>query len=140
MSSAPSQFYFEIVESLRKLSIVCVLVFFTSGSIGQLLFGLMICFVTFGIYSNVHPYASDEDNLFAIMAQVLIFFSLVSSIALSTATPGGATATVVDITLTFLFCVPIVFEAWIDLGFSCEGLCARLLCKKSRREKTAVHV
>ena len=140
MSSAPSQFYFEIVESLRKLSIVCVPVFFTSGSIGQLLFGLMICFVTFGMYSSMHPYASDEDNLFAIMAQVLIFFSLVSSIARSTAAPSSVTATVIDVTLTFLFLVPIVFEAWIDLGFSCERLCARLPWKKKRGGKNAVRV
>ena len=98
----------------------------------------MICFVTFGMYSSLHPYAADEDNFFAMMAQVLIFFSLVSSIALSTAAVGGVTATVIDITLTLLFCLPVLFEVWLDLGFSCQGLCARFSFKKTSKKSREV--
>lgn len=113
-------FYFEIVESLRKLSIVCVPVFFASGTTGQLLFGLMICFVTFGSYTMLQPYKNPEDNTFAAMRQVIIFFSLVSSIFLKEAAPDSTAATVTDFALTSLFCAPILFEVWVYMGFSCQ--------------------
>ena len=44
-------FYFEIIDCVRKLLIVCMPVFFPAGSPGQLIFGLLICFLTFGAYS-----------------------------------------------------------------------------------------
>jgi len=42
-------FYFEIAESLRKLSLVGLPVFFDAGDPSQLIFGLIICFITFGL-------------------------------------------------------------------------------------------
>ena len=119
-------FYFEIIESLRKLSIVCVPVFFTAGGVTQLLFGLMICFLTFGSYTMLHPYALDEDNNFAILAQIIIFFSLVSSIALATASPTGAVARGLDIGLTLLFFTPILIELWVGVGCSTAGIKKKL--------------
>ena len=44
-------FYFEIIECFRKLAIVCLPVFFQpSGSVFQLMFGLIVCFLTFGTH------------------------------------------------------------------------------------------
>lgn len=44
-------FYFEIIECFRKLAIVCLPVFFQpSGSVVQLMFGLIVCFLTFGTH------------------------------------------------------------------------------------------
>ena len=44
---------FELIECVRKLAIVCLPVFFQpSGSISQLVFGLMVCFLTFGVYAT----------------------------------------------------------------------------------------
>ena len=38
-------FWFELLECGRKLAIVCLPVFFQpSGSVSQLIFGLMVCF------------------------------------------------------------------------------------------------
>ena len=43
--------WFEIFECARKLAVACLPVFFTpSGSVSQLLFGLIVCFVCFGAY------------------------------------------------------------------------------------------
>ena len=77
-------FYFEIIECLRKLSIVCVPVFFPPGSSSQLLFGLIVCFLTYGMYSALRPYGEAVDNTFANLGQLLIFFAILSSIALTT--------------------------------------------------------
>ena len=57
-------------------------VFFPIGSVAQLIFGLIICFVTFGAYSFFEPYANREDNHLALMAQAQIFFCMLSSIGL----------------------------------------------------------
>lgn len=74
-------FYFEIIECIRKLSLVCVPVFFVSGSTSQLLFALCITFLTFGIYSTLQPYATPGDNKYALSAQTIIFFNLIISLA-----------------------------------------------------------
>ena len=62
-------YYFEILECARKLLLVCIPVFFDpQGSVGQLMFGLLVCFVTFGVYSSMKPYK--DANTLAILAQV----------------------------------------------------------------------
>lgn len=62
-------YYFEILECARKLLLVCLPVFFDpQGSVGQLMFGLLVCFVTFGVYSFMQPYK--DANTLAILAQV----------------------------------------------------------------------
>ena len=40
------------------------------GQAAQRLFGLMICFLTFGAYTMVKPYADDNSQAFAVLAQV----------------------------------------------------------------------
>ena len=69
----------------------------------------------------IKPYKEWEDNAVAIMAQIIIFFALVSSLALAAASPTGSVARGMDITLTLLFLSPVLFEAWIEVGFSCKG-------------------
>ena len=39
-------FWFEIFECFRKIALVCLPVFFSPGSPGQLILGLVICFLT----------------------------------------------------------------------------------------------
>ena len=74
-------FFFEIVECMRKLSIVCVPVFFTAGSSEQLVFALVITFLTFGAYWSLKPYGDTTDMTLALIAQAIIFFTLCSSVA-----------------------------------------------------------
>ena len=64
-------YYFEIIESFRKLAIVCLPVFFRpSGSVTQLIFGLMVCFLSFGTHMLYNPYVNDEDDRLAQLCQV----------------------------------------------------------------------
>ena len=72
-------YYFEILECARKLLLVCIPVFFDpQGSIGQLMFGLLVCFVTFGVYSFMQPYKNA--NTLAILAQVTSYTSLLQHV------------------------------------------------------------
>ena len=42
--------WFEIFECVRKLAVACLPVFFQpSGSSTQLIYGLMVCFICFGV-------------------------------------------------------------------------------------------
>ena len=131
-------FYFEIAESFRKLSLVGLPVFFTAGDVSQLIFALMICFTTFGLYSLLQPYKEWEDNAFAILTQVIIFFSLISSIALKTASPTGSIGRAMDYALTLLFCTPILFEVWIDVGFSCKNKCSRKKVARQNAQNVSI--
>ena len=57
-------------------------VFFDSGSVAQLVFGLLICFISFGAYMLLSPYVEPSDDRLAQLCQMQIFFSLVSSLLL----------------------------------------------------------
>ena len=72
---------FEIFESCRKLALVGVPVFFTpAGSVSQLTFALLVCFLTFGLYTSLSPYSNPDEDRLAQLGQVQIFFVLLSSL------------------------------------------------------------
>jgi len=99
---------FEIIECFRKLALVCMPVAFKPGSVAQLLFGLITCFVTFGLYTNIAPYEEPQANVLAQACQVQIFFTLLSSIALKfDAGKSDASERNMDIMLTILFFLPL---------------------------------
>jgi len=109
-------YYFEIIECFRKLAIVCLPVFFRpSGSVGQLIFGLLVCFLTFGAHMLYSPYIEDENDRLAQLCQVHIFFSLTSSIALKYDPTTLSDSTNMDALLSFLTFVPILFSVYFLL-------------------------
>ena len=64
---------FELIECLRKLAIICLPIFFRpAGSVAQLIFGLLICFLTFGAYTATKPYEHAQTNLLAQLCQVRV--------------------------------------------------------------------
>ena len=108
-------YYFELIECFRKLAIVCLPVFFQpSGSVSQLIFGLLVCFLTFGAHMVYAPYIEDNDDRLAQLCQVQIFFSLLVSIALKYDTGTLRNATNIDVLLTVLTILPI------SIGFILE--------------------
>eukprot|EP00966_Prymnesium_polylepis_P201589 4670874-Prymnesium_polylepis.1 len=62
------------------MALVCLPVFFSPGSPGQLILGLVICFLTSCMYCAYAPYVDPGDDKLASIAQFAIFFSLVASI------------------------------------------------------------
>ena len=74
-------YWFEIAECFRKLMLVGAPVFFDPpGSVQQLLYGLMVSFLIFGLYSYWKPYVSRDDDILAALCQVQIFFALLASV------------------------------------------------------------
>ena len=100
---------FESYECVRKLALVCMPAFFQPGSPAQLIFGLLVCFITFGMYTAVKPYEEARANVLAQICQVQIFFALVSAIALSfDEADKDASSRSLDVMLTVLTFMPLV--------------------------------
>ena len=99
-------FYFEIFETVRKVLLVGVPASFPGrGGNAQLVWGLLVCFLTFGVYSLEAPFISDSDDKLQQMAQTQVFLTLVSSIGLRMTPPDETLATIVA---ALLFALPII--------------------------------
>ena len=72
------------------------------------MFGLIVCFITFGSYTYYLPYAEPKSNFLAQMCQCQIFFALLSSVALRFAAEsvGSAGEELLDHVLTALTLLP----------------------------------
>ena len=96
----------QIFECGRKLAVACLPVFFQpSGSASQLVFGLMVCFVAFGAYVHFDPYEDRGNDAVAALCQMQIFFSLLASVALTSA--SDATGTNMGVLLVVLYFLPV---------------------------------
>ena len=110
--------WFEIFECLRKLAIACLPVFFQpSGSASQLTFGLLVCFVAFGFYVHFDPYEDRGNDAVAKLCQMQIFFSLLASVALTSASEQNAGSNM-DILLVVLYCLPVRLPCALAVGCS----------------------
>ena len=108
----------QIFECIRKLAVACVPVFFQpSGSDSQLIYGLMVCFVCFGAYVHFDPYEDRGNDAVARLCQMQIFFSLLASVALTSASEQNAGSNM-DILLVVLYCLPVRLLCALALGCS----------------------
>ena len=99
-------FYFEIFETVRKVLLVGVPASFPGrGGNAQLVWGLLVCFFTFGAYSLEAPFISDSDDSLQQLAQTQVFLTLVASIGLRMTPPDETLSTIVSL---LLFALPII--------------------------------
>jgi len=125
-------YYFEIIECFRKLAIVCLPVFFQpSGSVSQLIFGLIVCFLTFGVHMVYAPYVEEGDDRIAQLCQVQIFFSLLSSIALKFDPATLRNSTNMGYLLSVLVVLPILLAFCVEIH--------ELVYERCTAKKTGVH-
>ena len=108
-------YWFELFECARKILLVGMPVFFEMGSVAQLTYGLLVCFVSFGAFTLLKPYANDSDDRLAMLCQVQIFFALLAAVILRWNSAAGAQTT--SINLDAILCVfaalPTVFAALV---------------------------
>ena len=106
--------WFEVFECVRKLAIACLPVFFQpSGSASQLLFGLMICFMCFGFYVAFDPFEDRGNDAVAQLCQLQIFFSLLSSVALTYEDDENAGSNI-DVLLVVLWFLPLTVAFYLE--------------------------
>ena len=101
------------MPGLLPSMIVTTTVFFQpSGSPSQLVWGLVVCFVAFGLYVHFDPYEERGDNAVAALCQMQIFFSLLASVALTSA--SGAVGTNMDVLLVVLYFLPVGLAIFLE--------------------------
>ena len=110
-------YWFEVFECVRKICLVGLPIFVEHGSAAQLIMGLLVCFISFGMYASYEPYVEASDDLVAKVCQVSLFFSLVSSIALKME-PDNSLETL-GVLLLFTVAVPMVIALFFlaDIDF-----------------------
>ena len=89
---------------LRKVALVGVPSLFPGrGGIAQLFWGLLVCFSTFGAYMMYAPFKNASDDTLSQLAQLQIFLTLLSSMALRETPPSEFVGSLVTYVL---FIVP----------------------------------
>ena len=132
-------YWFEVFECARKICLIGLPIFFEPGSAVQLIVGLLVCFISFGMYASYEPYVRDSDDRLAKVAQVSLFFSLVSSIALKVESDSSTEAlgNVLIVTLMVPPVAAFLFES--DLDFKCfTSTLGRCFDKYLRKTKSVV--
>ena len=104
-------YWFEIFECVRKLLLVGVPVFLPPGSNGQLLTGLVVSFLTTGVYAKFEPYEDPMDGRLQLVCQFEIFIALLSSLVLQV-DPSNP---VMGFLLPAMLLVPPVYALWASL-------------------------
>ena len=110
-------YWYEVFECVRKIAVVGVPVIAPTGSPGQLMLGLIICFLTYGMFSNFKPYVDEGDDFVALTCQFSTFFSLLAQIILVTS-PNDPTLAVllptislIPVVIAFILETPLI--SWI---------------------------
>ena len=97
-------------------------IFLPAGSSAQLIAGLLVCFISYGMYASYQPYVEHSDDWLSKVCQVSLFFSLVSSIALKMEPDSSADA--LGMLLLITLAVPPVtaflFESDLDFEKGCR--------------------
>ena len=89
-SYKPQYWYFEIVETTRRLTLTAVLSVVASGSSSQIVCGILLSVMYMKIYAYYQPYSLEESSILAELAQYQIFFSFFGSLIIqNTLLPPG---------------------------------------------------
>ena len=81
-----------------KVTLIGLPIAFEPGSLGQQLFGLLVAFISFGLFLSVRPFLERLDNFLEIVCQCSLFLAMLSGIALQQQ-PTGFVKIFVDILL-----------------------------------------
>ncbi|GMH62118.1 hypothetical protein TrLO_g3231 [Triparma laevis f. longispina] len=79
-SYEPKYFWFEVVETVRKLMLSGGLVLLGPGTMEQIIVSLMICLASIRIFSGCEPYIEYKVDVFMEMSQWQIFFVMFAAL------------------------------------------------------------
>ncbi|GMH79018.1 hypothetical protein TrST_g1172 [Triparma strigata] len=79
-SYEPKYYWFEVVETLRKLMLSGGLVLLDPGSLSQVIISIFICLASIRIFSGCEPYIEYKVDVFMEMSQWQIFFVMFAAL------------------------------------------------------------
>ena len=118
-------YWFELFETMRKVLLVGIPSTFPErGGTAQLFWGLMVCFITFGAYMMYAPFVKDSDDTLSQLAQLQVFLTLLSSLALRASPPSKLAGDLVTAVLFLVPCIGVALETpLLDVVVEASGKC-----------------
>ena len=132
-------YWFEIFEMIRKVLLVGIPGTFEKGGNMQLVWGLLVCFITAGMYMSYSPFIIDSDDQLQQLAQLQIFITLAASLGLRSVPQEP----IMVYTLTaFLALVPLLgvimtMRSQLRMVYSC---CTKKLGCRAEKDLSQVSV
>jgi hypothetical protein len=138
----PSLWFWEVIETTRRLMMTGVLSIIEPGSFSQLIAGLMMNIAYVVLLCLVRPYNETRDNSIAILTTLQLIFIFVASMSLKFSFQLTSSYDSEGLGLLMIACqviIAVLFLGWAawqkdDMGQSTEGIAARSL--KSRTSVT----
>ena len=79
-SYEPQCYWFEVVETVRKLVLTAGLIFFQPGTAAQIVLSILVCLLSMRVYSGWKPFVSEEHDKLAEVAQWQLFFVMFAAL------------------------------------------------------------
>ena len=117
----PSAFWFELVETSRKLILTGFLSIFYPGTILQLYVGLLIAFSLLIAQAWCSPYRKATDNFFAVVSAAGLAFVLLAELGLRADAADGVGAEQAALLIGAL-CVASSVDLVLALGYLAHGM------------------
>ena len=80
----PRCWYWESLECIRRLALTGLLIFFSDGTVMQIIVASLIAMVALILYDAFEPYLDDSADRLATFAQLMTFLTLFAAILLTT--------------------------------------------------------
>ena len=109
-------YWFEVFECMRKIFLVGIPALFEPGSVEQFMFGMIVCFLSYGMYAFYTPYDDESNDRLQTAAQVEIFVALLAWAGSEMTSESTAMA----VALTGLLCVPPIIALLYQTGLNDE--------------------
>jgi len=132
-------YWFEVFEMIRKVLLVGVPATFPErGGNLQLVWGLLVCFISAGMYNMYAPFIDDGDDRLSQLAQLQVFVTLVASLGLRTTPPEPILTNMLNILLVLVPLVGLLDPIYHEVKNCYAG--AQNLKEKmeTRKKKTAI--
>ena len=78
----PQCWWFEVVETLRRLLLTGGLLFLNPGTAGQIIASMIMCLGAMRVYAGYKPFVEDNNDVLAETAQWQLFFTMFAALAI----------------------------------------------------------
>jgi hypothetical protein len=90
-SYEPSCWWFEVAETMRRLTFTCGMVFFLPGTAAQISASMILCLGAMRIYAGYKPFVKESLDLLAETTQWQLYFTMFAALALKVDTSNEST-------------------------------------------------
>ena len=98
-SYTPAYWYFEIVETTRRLALTAVLSVIGTGASSQIVLGMLTSFVYICLYTSCQPYKNAQNSIMASVGQSQIYLTFFGALIMQNNLLGSGWDTILGVVL-----------------------------------------